>query len=119
MGDFYTRFNKELSGIDQVITGGETIHAFVTVLGPRGSALHDSLSVIPVNTIDEMVAQVKSYIDLEIAKEGREPYMEVSKKEIQEAISQSNALPRWYIKITSVTHLSSAPIEKFMKLSHP
>lgn len=42
LGDFYNRFNKELAEIDQVITGGETIHAFVRALGPRGSALYDS-----------------------------------------------------------------------------
>lgn len=69
LGDF--RFNKELSGIDQVITGGKTIRAFVKALGPRGFTLYDSLSVIAVNIVEEMATRVKSYIDLEISKEGR------------------------------------------------
>lgn len=67
----------------KVITGGETIRAFVRVLGPRGFALYDSLNVIPVNTVEEMEAHVKSYIDLEIAKEGRKLPKEM-KKEFQE-----------------------------------
>lgn len=33
--DFYTRFNKEIVGIDLVITGGETIRAFIRALGPE------------------------------------------------------------------------------------
>lgn len=68
LGDFYTCLNIELAGIEQVITGGKTNRAFVRVLGPKGSALYDNLSVIPVNTMEEMTATVKSYIDLEIAK---------------------------------------------------
>lgn len=63
----------------KVITGGETICAFVRVLGPRGFALYDSLNVIPVNTVEEMEAHVKSYIDLEIAKEGRKLPKEMKK----------------------------------------
>lgn len=70
LGDFYTKFNMDLSGIDQVITGGRTIHAFMIVLEPRVSALYDRLSVISVNTVEEMAGRVKSYIDLEISKEG-------------------------------------------------
>lgn len=80
LGDFYTRFNKELVGIDQVITDNETIRAFVRALGPTCSALYDSLSVIPVNTMEEMAARVNSYIDLEIAKEGRKTYKEMKKE---------------------------------------
>lgn len=82
--DFYTRFNMELSRIDQLITRGGTIRDFVRALGPKGSTLYNSMSVIPVNTVDEMAACAKSYIDLEIAKEGRNAYKEASKKEIQE-----------------------------------
>lgn len=52
---FYTRFNKELFGIDQSITSGQTICAFVRVFGPRGSAFHDSLSVISVNTVGQVL----------------------------------------------------------------
>lgn len=66
LGYFYTHFNKELDNIEHVITGGEIIHAFVIVLGPRGSPLYDNLSVIPVNTFEEMATRVKLYIDLEI-----------------------------------------------------
>lgn len=36
LGDFYTRFNKELVGIDQVVTEGELIRACVRELGPQG-----------------------------------------------------------------------------------
>lgn len=57
--------------IDQVITGGETIYAFVKVLRPRGSALYDNLSVIPVTVVEEIAVRVKSYIELEIANEGK------------------------------------------------
>lgn len=51
MGDFYISFNKELAKIVRVITGSEIIHAFIRALGPKGSALYDSLNVISVNTI--------------------------------------------------------------------
>lgn len=68
LGNFCTRFNKELARIDQVITSGEKIYAFVRALGPRVSTLYDSLSVIPVNIVEDMTARVKLYIDLEIAK---------------------------------------------------
>lgn len=69
--DFYTGFNKKLTGIDQVITGAEMIRTIVRVLGLRGFALYDSMSVIPANTIEEMAIRVKSYINLEITEEGR------------------------------------------------
>lgn len=83
LGDFYNRFNKELPGIAQVVTSGETIRAFVRALGPKSSALYDSMSDIPVNTVKVMEARVKAYIDLEIAKEGRKAHKE-SKKEVHE-----------------------------------
>lgn len=54
-----------------MITGGETIRAFVRALGPIGFAMYDNLSVISANIVEEMVARVKSCIDLEISKEGR------------------------------------------------
>lgn len=66
MGDFYTRFNKELTSINQVITERETIRAFVRALGPRRFALYDSLSVIHVTTIKTLATRVKLSIDLEI-----------------------------------------------------
>lgn len=69
--DFYTRFTKELAEMDNVIKGDETICTFVSALGLRGFILYDILNVISVNTIEEMEACVKSYINLDIAKEGR------------------------------------------------
>lgn len=55
--------------------GGETIHAFVRALGPRGSSLYDKLTVISVNTVEEMTTRVKSYNDLENTKEsGKEAH---------------------------------------------
>lgn len=72
-----------MAGINQFIMGGETKRAFVRALGPRGSALYDNLSVISVNTVEEMAARAKSYIDLEIAKEGRK-LPKGANKEIQE-----------------------------------
>lgn len=36
LGDFYTNFNKELVGIDQVITYGKTIHAFLRAFSLKG-----------------------------------------------------------------------------------
>lgn len=68
LGDFYTRFKKELADIDQVIPGRETIRAFIRALGPRGSVLYSSLSVIPVNTVKPMMVRIKSYVELEIVK---------------------------------------------------
>lgn len=82
LGNFYTRFNKDLSGINQVITRRETICAFIRALAPRGFALYDSLSVILVYTMEKMVARFKSYINLEITKEERKAHKETSKKEI-------------------------------------
>lgn len=35
LNDFNTCLNKDLAEIDKVITDGETIHAFVIVLGPE------------------------------------------------------------------------------------
>lgn len=87
--DFFTCFNKELTGIDQVITSDEIICTFVRAIGPRGSFLYDSLSVIPVNTIEDMTEKVKSYIDLEIAKEWRK-YHNESKKEINRSSAPKN-----------------------------
>lgn len=49
-------------------------------LGPRDSALYDSLSVNSVNTLEEMTMRVKSYIDLEMAKEGRKMHKKLKKK---------------------------------------
>lgn len=84
MNDFYTRFYKELAGLDQVITGGETIRTFIRVLGLRDSALYNSLSVIPINIVEEMETMVKSYIEFENAKEGRKATQKETKKEVQE-----------------------------------
>lgn len=83
MGNFSTRFNKELIGIDQVITGGGTIRTFVRAIGPKGSTGYDNVSVIPVNTVEEMVTSVKFYIDLEITKEGRKTANKETKKGTQ------------------------------------
>lgn len=109
MGDFCTCFNKELIGINQVITGGENIHAFIRALGPRSSALYDNLSIIPVNTFEEMVVRVKSYIDLEIAKESRKSHKE-SNKEIHEGKKRSSARKRVNTKMISVAPWHCAPI---------
>lgn len=54
--------------------------AFVRALGPRGSVVYDRLSVIPIHVVGEMVVHVQSYIDLEIAKEGRNLPKEVNKE---------------------------------------
>lgn len=51
---FYMHFNKELVVINQVIIGGETIRVFVRAIGCRGSTLSDSLSVILINTVEEI-----------------------------------------------------------------
>lgn len=83
LGDFDTKFNKELTGIDQVITGDETIRAFLRALGLRVSALYDNLSVIPVITVEEMAVMVKSSIDLEITKEGRKMTHKETEKVVQ------------------------------------
>lgn len=69
--DFYTRFTNEFTNIDQVITGREAIHAFGRALGPKGSKLYNSLSIIPINTVEVMTERVKSYIDPEIAKDSK------------------------------------------------
>lgn len=69
--------------INQIITSGETIRVFVNALEPKGSTLYDSLSVILVNVVVEMVVRVRSYFDMEIAKEGGKAQRE-SKKEIHE-----------------------------------
>lgn len=69
LGYLYTRLNKELTSINQVIMEGETICTFVRALGPRGFSLYDNLSLIPVNTVEEMTVKGKSYRNLEIAKE--------------------------------------------------
>lgn len=45
--------------------------------------MYDSLGVILVNTVEEIVITVKSYIDLKIAKERKKVNME-TKKTIQE-----------------------------------
>lgn len=74
LGDIYTQFNKELVRIDQVITGGETIHAFVKDLGAKHSIQYDSQSVIPINTLEDMTVKVESYIDLEIVKKGKKTH---------------------------------------------
>lgn len=39
LGNFYTWFNKVLDGINQVLIGGDTMHAFVRVERPRSSVL--------------------------------------------------------------------------------
>lgn len=39
--------------------------------GPKGTILYDNLSVKVVNTVAEMAASLRSYIDLEIAKDDR------------------------------------------------
>lgn len=86
VGDFYTRYIKDLASDDQVIIGGETIHAFVRALGVRGSAMYDNLSVIPIipiTIIEEMLARVKSYTNLEITKKGNKVHKD-SKKGIHE-----------------------------------
>lgn len=68
----------------QVITCSETIRAFVRALGPKGFVLYDSLSVVLVNTVDEMATRVKSYIDLEITMEGRKTVRKETKNEAHE-----------------------------------
>lgn len=62
MCNFYTRLNKELARIDQVITLGETIRDFVIELRPRGSSMYDNLNIILVNTVKEMGARVNSTV---------------------------------------------------------
>lgn len=52
-------------------------------LGPKDSALYDNLSIIPVNTVEDMTERVKSCTDLEITKEGRKRHKEI-KKEVHE-----------------------------------
>lgn len=69
--------------IDEIIIGVETIRAFVRALRPRGSALYDSLSVIPANIGEEMATRIKSYIELEIAEECRKAHKD-SNKDIHE-----------------------------------
>lgn len=60
LGNFYTTFNKELAWIDLVIKSNTTIRTFVMALGPRSLTLYDRLTVIPVNTMEETKARVKS-----------------------------------------------------------
>lgn len=65
------------------LTTGETIRAFVRTIGPRYSTLYENLSVIPVNTVEEMGVRFKSYTDLEMKKEGKKAHKKF-KKEIHE-----------------------------------
>lgn len=83
LGQFYNFYYKELTSIDQVITGGEAVCAFVKALGARGSDLYDSLRVKLVTTVEEMRTSVKLYIDLEIANEDMKGHKD-SKSEIYE-----------------------------------
>lgn len=62
-------------------------------LGPGGSTLYDSLSVIPVNSVEQMTTRVKSYIYLEIANEGRKIYKEL-KKEVHEGKKSEQCPPK-------------------------
>lgn len=78
-----------------MITEGETTRAFVRELGPRGLALHDCLSIIPVNTVEEMATRVNSYINLEIAEEGWKAHKEASKKEGQEGKKSKQHPPKF------------------------
>lgn len=98
---FYTHFNKELAGIDQVITGDETIRSFVRALGPRGPSLYDIISVMPINTVEEMTARVKSYIDLVITKDGGRPKRNLRRRSMKGKI-QSNAHKRMAIRMIRV-----------------
>lgn len=93
MNDFYTRFYKELAGLE-VITGGETIFTFIRVLGLRDSALYNSLSVIPINIVEEMETMVKSYIEFENAKEGRKATHKETKKRYKKRRDPINVLQR-------------------------
>lgn len=92
LGNFYTRFNTELESIDQVITGGETNHTFMRVLRPKGTTLYGSLSVIPVNTVEARATRVKSYIDLEIVKEGRKMITNRIRKTMKENAKAASSL---------------------------
>lgn len=75
-----TNDDNHFSLLFPVPLGGVTSHwLFVRALRPKGTALSDRLNVISVNTIEEMVVRIKSYIDLQIEKEGRKNHKESTK----------------------------------------
>lgn len=74
------------------------------------------MSVIPINTVEEMAASVKSYIDLETAKEERkmpkEARMKIKRAKCQSSIPQRRGKSR-------ATPLYNALIEGYTRPSHP
>lgn len=64
---------------------------------PRGSNFYDRLSVIPVNTVKDMGTRVKSYIELEIAKEVRKTHKEL-KSRLKREKTQNNVHLSWGTK---------------------
>lgn len=112
LSNFYSIFNKELAGIDQVITGGENICAFVRVLSLRGSPWYDSLSIILLNIVEQIAARVKSYIDLKITKE-------IRKKEVHEGKKPEQRLPKCEHDYKHHPFIQHTPNEKSMRLSRP
>lgn len=113
LGQFYNFYSKELTSIDQVITGGEAVCAFVKALGARGSDLYDSIPVILVTTVEEMRTSVKLYIDLEIANEDMKGHKD-SKSEIYEEEKSEQRSHKNYHE-DQCPPWCRAPIERFMK----
>lgn len=77
---------------------------------------HSKLSVIPVTAVEEMATRVKSYIDLNIAKEGRKAHNN-SKKETHEGKKQEQHSRRVAAKTRSVAPYYDDPIRRSMKPS--
>lgn len=62
---YYSRFNKNLANVDQVITNGDVVRAIARGLGRRGNAVGETFRVTPVYTPGELAERDKEYIDLE------------------------------------------------------
>lgn len=86
-------------------------------LGPKDSALYENLSIIPVNTVEEMAERVKSCTDLEITKEGRKRHKEIKKEVHERKRSEQRRLRQG--TSTSVTPYYNTEGDKYMRLLPP
>lgn len=69
LASYYSRVNKNLADIDQVISEEEVVRAFTSRLSPRGSVVNDNHKVMPVHNSEKLAKTVKAYIDLERSEE--------------------------------------------------
>lgn len=58
---YYNHFNKNLTDIDQVISEGEVIRAFIKDLGTKGTAMKDNHQGILIYNQETLAEMLKSY----------------------------------------------------------